>query len=67
MRCDAWMDRDYQAARLRAERARMLNTIALAERTIDAFVARAEGHDEREVLQWLIATATKRMEKGEKR
>lgn len=64
MRCDAWADRDYRAAQLRREREAMRQVASLADRTLDAFVARVEdiGASEAEALKWLIAAATKKLE-----
>jgi len=66
MRDDSWTDRDHRANRLRKEREVKIAfvLVALAERSVDAFLARANEHnaDRDEALKWLIAAATKKLE-----
>jgi len=58
MRCDAWADRDYQAAKLRERRQRIATAVDAALVTLDRL---ADEYEKAEALKWLIAAATKKL------
>ena len=62
MRCDAWADRDWKAAQMREERAKLRRLATAAEAALTTLDRLVDEDEKAEALKWLIAAATKKLE-----